>query len=184
MCLQCRRPGFYPRVRKIPWGREWQPTPVFLPGEFHGQKLQSMGLQKVRHNWATNTHVLWSPRAVSRFLSRHWGRLRQPPVSPREPHLCHSLDSHVEFFFFKKVRGSNILKSDIGTSLVGSVVKNPPSNAGDTGSIPGWWSKIPYALGQLSLHTTATDPQCLNYDLSCSCACMPQLFLTQPKMNK
>ena len=23
---------------KIPWRREWQPTPVFLPGEFHGQK--------------------------------------------------------------------------------------------------------------------------------------------------
>ena len=21
-----------------PWGREWQPTPVFLPREFHGQK--------------------------------------------------------------------------------------------------------------------------------------------------
>ena len=21
-----------------PWGREWQPTPVFLPGEFHGQR--------------------------------------------------------------------------------------------------------------------------------------------------
>ena len=21
-----------------PWGTEWQPTPVFLPGEFHGQK--------------------------------------------------------------------------------------------------------------------------------------------------
>ena len=25
-------------VRKIPWRRKWQPTPVFLPGEFHGQK--------------------------------------------------------------------------------------------------------------------------------------------------
>ena len=25
-------------VRKIPWRREWQPTPVFLPGEFQGQK--------------------------------------------------------------------------------------------------------------------------------------------------
>ena len=24
-------------VGKIPWRREWQPTPVFLPGEFHGQ---------------------------------------------------------------------------------------------------------------------------------------------------
>ena len=24
--------------RKIPWRRKWQPTPVFLPGEFHGQR--------------------------------------------------------------------------------------------------------------------------------------------------
>ena len=23
-------------LRKIPWKRKWQPTPVFLPGEFHG----------------------------------------------------------------------------------------------------------------------------------------------------
>ena len=29
-------PGFSPWVRKIPWGREWQATPVFLPGEFQG----------------------------------------------------------------------------------------------------------------------------------------------------
>ena len=32
------RIGFNPWVRKITWRREWQPTPVFLPGEFHGQK--------------------------------------------------------------------------------------------------------------------------------------------------
>ena len=25
-------------VRKIPWRRKWHPTPVFLPGEFHGQR--------------------------------------------------------------------------------------------------------------------------------------------------
>ena len=25
-------------VRKIPWKREWQPTPVFLPGVSHGQR--------------------------------------------------------------------------------------------------------------------------------------------------
>ena len=24
--------------RKIPWRGEWQPTPVFLPGKFHGQR--------------------------------------------------------------------------------------------------------------------------------------------------
>ena len=27
-----------PWVRKIPWRREWQPTQVVLPGEFHGQR--------------------------------------------------------------------------------------------------------------------------------------------------
>ena len=32
--LQCERPGFEPWVGKIPWGRAWQPTLVFLPGEF------------------------------------------------------------------------------------------------------------------------------------------------------
>ena len=31
-------PSFNPWVRKIPWRREWQPTPVFLPGEFHRQR--------------------------------------------------------------------------------------------------------------------------------------------------
>ena len=25
-------------VRKIPWSRKWQLTPVFLPGKFHGQR--------------------------------------------------------------------------------------------------------------------------------------------------
>ena len=28
---------FNPWVRKIPWNRHWQPTPVFLPRKFHGQ---------------------------------------------------------------------------------------------------------------------------------------------------
>ena len=38
VCLQCRRHRFDPRVRKIPWGKEGQPTPVFLPGESRGQR--------------------------------------------------------------------------------------------------------------------------------------------------
>ena len=36
ICLQCRRPGFDPWVRKIPWRRERLPTPVFMPGKSHG----------------------------------------------------------------------------------------------------------------------------------------------------
>ena len=35
---QCRRRRFDPWVRKIPWRRACQPTPVVLPGKFHGQK--------------------------------------------------------------------------------------------------------------------------------------------------
>ena len=35
---QCRTLRFQPWVGKIPWRREWQPTPVFLPGESHGQR--------------------------------------------------------------------------------------------------------------------------------------------------
>ena len=35
---QCRRRRFNPWVRKIPWSRKWQPTPVFLPGKSHGRR--------------------------------------------------------------------------------------------------------------------------------------------------
>ena len=36
--LQCRRHGSDPWVRKIPWRRTWQTTPVFLPGKPHKQR--------------------------------------------------------------------------------------------------------------------------------------------------
>ena len=64
-CRRCRRHGFNPRVRKIPWRRKWQPTPVFLPGKFHGQRnlvgYNPWGHKRVGHNLATkqqnNTHT-------------------------------------------------------------------------------------------------------------------------------
>ena len=34
----CRRHKFNPWVRKTPWRRKWQPTPVFLPEKSHGQR--------------------------------------------------------------------------------------------------------------------------------------------------
>ena len=37
-CRRCRRRGFSLWVGKIPWRRAWQPTPVFLAGESHGQR--------------------------------------------------------------------------------------------------------------------------------------------------
>ena len=57
--LQCGRHRFNPRVRKIPWRREWQATAVFLPGESHRQgSLEgyrgAKGLQRVRLDLATD----------------------------------------------------------------------------------------------------------------------------------
>ena len=37
-CRRHKRHGFDPWVGKIPCRRAWQPTPVFLPGESHGQR--------------------------------------------------------------------------------------------------------------------------------------------------
>ena len=51
----------------------------------------------------------------------------------------------------------------------GPVVKNPPSNAGDLGSIPGRGTKIPHAAGQLSPCATTTELARLNER-----ACVPQ----------
>ena len=36
-CRRCKRHRVCPWVGKIPWRRAWLPTPVFLPGESHGQ---------------------------------------------------------------------------------------------------------------------------------------------------
>ena len=37
-CRRHKRRGFNPWMGKIRWRRAWQPTPVFLPGEPHGQR--------------------------------------------------------------------------------------------------------------------------------------------------
>ena len=44
---QCGRPGFDPWVRKIPWRRAWQTTPVFWPG---------WEIMKDREAWGTSVH--------------------------------------------------------------------------------------------------------------------------------
>ena len=62
-CRRCKRWGFLSWVRSIPWSRKWQPTPVFLPGKFHGQRslgsYRSWGCKEVAksYDWATN--ICW-----------------------------------------------------------------------------------------------------------------------------
>ena len=53
---RCEICGFNPWVRKIPCRRKWQPTPVFLPGEFHGQR--SLGYNHWGHKELDMTEQL------------------------------------------------------------------------------------------------------------------------------
>ena len=61
-CRRWKRHEFDLWVGTIPWRRAWQPTPVFLPGESHGQRSlaenpmdrgarQFIGSRRVRRNW-------------------------------------------------------------------------------------------------------------------------------------
>ena len=61
-----------PWVGKIPWRREWQPTPVFLPGEFHGQR-SLVGYCPWGHKELDMTEGITlslSPRKASSFMVR------------------------------------------------------------------------------------------------------------------
>ena len=53
-CRRWKRCSFNPWVRKIPWRRAWQPTPVSLPGESpwieEPDGLQFVGSQRVGHD--------------------------------------------------------------------------------------------------------------------------------------
>ena len=44
-------------VRKIPWRREWQPTPIFLPGESHGQRNLAGYSPSGRKEWDTTEQL-------------------------------------------------------------------------------------------------------------------------------
>ena len=61
ICLQCRRPGFNPLVRQIPWRREWLSTPVFLPGESHGQRSLAAAVDGAAesHTWLSDLTHRW-----------------------------------------------------------------------------------------------------------------------------
>ena len=66
--------GFDPWVRKMPWRRKWQPTPVFLPGRSHGQRSLAgsspWGCKNgTRLNGKARTHLCISGCAVPLVLS-------------------------------------------------------------------------------------------------------------------
>ena len=69
ICLQCGRPRFDPWVGKIPWRREWLPTPVFLTGESHGQR-SLVGYSQWGHKESDSTE--WLTRLLFAVCHVQW----------------------------------------------------------------------------------------------------------------
>ena len=67
--------GFYLWVRKLPWKRKWQPTPVFLSGKSHGQRslagYNPWGHKRVRHDLATEHSTAQHSKGTFIFMKGH-----------------------------------------------------------------------------------------------------------------
>ena len=75
---QCRRWKFNPWVQKTPWRRKQQPTPVYLPGKFQGQR-----------NWRATVHGV-TKQSDTTLMTKH----------NKHPKCINS--SYHSIFFFKK----------------------------------------------------------------------------------
>ena len=73
---QCRRHGFDPWVRKIPWRGKWQPTPVFLPEKSHGQRnlagYSPWLARELRHDLVTKQQQRKETRMTCPWTSERW----------------------------------------------------------------------------------------------------------------
>ena len=76
-CRRHRRQASGPYIRKIPWSRKRQPTPVFFLKEWTEEPggLQSMGSQRIRHSWELMHRTLKSTTAgIQGLASREQAR--------------------------------------------------------------------------------------------------------------
>ena len=136
---QGRRQKFDPWVGKIPWRRKWQPTPVCLPGKFHGQRslagYSPLGCKESDTPEHT-THALLPLRKDQLCFQR------QPPLAGAGKHSYHPLQqAHwgvwgLPWWLSRKESTCQCRRH---------------------GSDP-WSRKIPHATEQLSTRTTATEP--------------------------
>ena len=70
-CKRHERRGFDPWVRKIPWRRAWQPTPVFLPGKFQGQR-SLVGYSLQGHKESDMTEVIQHACTPGKYKGQVW----------------------------------------------------------------------------------------------------------------
>ena len=80
------RHGFDAWVGKILWRRKWQPTPIFLPGNFHGQRSLTGYSPRGRQEWDMTEHThTQSHNRIMLCLNCVKGRPHSAEVPRRHP---------------------------------------------------------------------------------------------------
>ena len=104
VCLQTERPRFNPWVGKVLWRRKWQPTPVLLPGKFHG--LRSLvGYYSWGHKESDITEQLHFSTAVSQ---KWWYILYIASYQMGTISIC-IITENVTFYLLVKVVSARLL---------------------------------------------------------------------------
>ena len=188
-CRRCRRRRLDPWVRKNPWRRKWQLTPVFLPGESRGQRSLAgyspwahkesdltERLSMHTHSDSTRSHNAWGWHVWTRaelappvfswhvraalckrashqlwkddssYLAVLWDW--EAKLTRKGPELHSSGNLMSPSYPWRSLKSPKVereipkeeiklpnRKTEEGCPS-GSMVKNPPANAGDMGSVP------------------------------------------------
>ena len=105
----CRRYMFDPWVGKIPWRRKWLPTPVFLPGESHGQRslvgYSPCGLQSCPESDMTEVTYRASTHSAQQGCSESCTHFPRGHYPPNASSLLALTDIGPEYIKFCKMSG-------------------------------------------------------------------------------
>ena len=117
-CRRQKRCGFDPWSGKIVWRRKWQPTPVFLPGKFHGQRSlagyrpwgRTESDRAEQQGWGTQARTRWDTPLQGRTLAAASGpATRAGPFSTSLSHRTHSSASLRQNCLIRKNLGNKLL---------------------------------------------------------------------------
>ena len=132
---RCERCGFDPWVTKISWRRKWQPTPVLLPGEFHGQRslVDYMGSQRAGHDWSDLAHTSFiledffkcQPPLILQSYVKSWLKVMWAWKSlPSFGLHCWTIRHKTEFCLFYPQLQVSLPTELLRTSFIAQSVKN------------------------------------------------------------
>ena len=126
--------GFDPWVGKIPWRRRWQPTPVLLPGKFHG--LRSL--------------IVYSPL----------GRRESDTIERLHVHF----QNFSQFIVIHTVKGFGIVdKEEIDVFLEPSCLCDDPADVGNLISGSSAFSKASLNIWRFTVHVLL-KPGLVNFE--------------------